>query len=1440
MILFMSSSLNSCFKTSQDPTGDGPLDAGQRPTGSLSGFSGVIRRNANRLGSLIMGLAFTGSSLAQNVPISAGYSNSLFLKPDGTAWACGSNTYGENGNGDTSSVSTPLQIARDVCGITSGGAASTTNGSPTFLVKNDGSLWACGRNAYGQFGNRGQSVGTQAVPIRVMRGVKGVVCGGEHSLFLKVDGSLWSSGRNDFGQLGDGTVYASSGYKQSPALMMTNVKMASAGYRHSLVVKNDATAWAFGSNASGQLGDGTVTSRSTPVQVMSGVTSVAAGSDHSLFLKSDGTVWACGSNSVGRLGDGTTTNRSTPVQVMSGVMRIATGASHSLFLKSDGSVWACGNNGSGRLGDGTTTNRSTPVQVLSGVTEISAGASHSLFLKSDGSVWACGNNGSGRLGNGTTTSQSTPVKIMENLQNMAPPPSPVVGGGSCSALVGQAFSLPLQVTPGVPAYFGATGLPPGLTLDPLVGLISGIPSTGGTYQVTVTAENAGSINSATWTLEVGSNAAAYPSGGGIIEACVGQILDHAIASTPSSVASGVLGLPPGLRQFDLNDDGLMDSINGTPHVPGDFPVTLWAENPQGRTTVPAVIRVKAAASVQSTGSLEGLRVSAMCKDESGNTFLGATFSGSASVGGTTFTEDGSGGNLILKIDSVGGVVWCSQLTGDGFSEIQNITVDGGGRIIVCGTLSGGTQFAGATINGASIFVVRLSAAGVRLPTVVQGTGGSNVSCRGLAVDAAGRVWVGGFFSGSLGFSDGTTLTSASLEGLNNGFVVGFLGSVPFTPRLFSSSSNVEIDSIALSGSLLCVAGNFHDEVTVPNTATFSQPITLRNPDGAAFVSVIGASTDAANWARQIPHGEFFDRNCLVADSEGSIYLAGANQSPANPVGSLPADGIALPQTSGRAFLMKLSVGSFGLGWIKDLPGSQPALAYDRGESLYLEDSATSGRFDSIEFSGTTGRYLTKISTAGSVRWVRESVGTTQGADYPYVAADSSSNCAIAGHSDGSAALSIGDQSVTGSGTGLFLLGNATSSGAVPVITSTLSRSWVASRSYSREYTYQIQATNSPTSYWVSDLPEGVQFDESTGVLTATPSEAGTYTSTIWAMNAAGYGSATLTVTVTPDPDPEITGPATATATVGQPFSYQITATNSPTSFSAYGPGMAGGLPDGLSLNSTTGLIQGTPILAGSTFFVVRASNVTGNGSLFVTLSVAGNPAIAAPTVQAGSITATVGQPLSYQIQATGALRYGATSASSSASGLICDKSTGLISWTPAAAGTYTITLQGINGGGVTSALLQISVSPANGGGGALTNWRQQYFGSDQNSGNAADLAVPDGDGIPNLVKYALLMTPGQNGSSRLPQGEMTGPFGNRRLTLTFQRDPSRNDVSIIVESQSALGGVWSEIARSTNGAAFVGSAAVSETSGANGAKSVTVQDIQANASRRFMRVRVER
>ena len=139
-------------------------------------------------------------------------------------------------------------------------------------------------------------------------------------------------------------------------------------------------------------------------------------------------------------------------------------------------------------------------------------------------------------------------------------------------------------------------------------------------------------------------------------------------------------------------------------------------------------------------------------------------------------------------------------------------------------------------------------------------------------------------------------------------------------------------------------------------------------------------------------------------------------------------------------------------------------------------------------------------------------------------------------------------------------------------------------------------------------------------------------------------------------------------------------------------------------------------------------------------------------------------------------------------------------------------------------------------------WRQQHFGTAANVGNAADLAKPDGDGVPNLMKYALGLTPGQNGAGSLPKARIATNSGSRYLSLSFTRDPSRNDVTIVVEVQSSIGGEWTEIARSVNGAPFTGIGGVTETDAAGGTKNVEIRDTQivGSAARRFMRVRAER
>jgi alpha-tubulin suppressor-like RCC1 family protein len=256
------------------------------------------------------------------------------------------------------------------------------------------------------------------------------IAGGDyHRLTLSPDGTVWSWGLNDSGQVGDGTI----GTRYTPVQVLgpggvghlSGVVALAGGGNSSFALRGDGTVWAWGANASGQLGDGSTTPSPTPVQVigvggvghLSGVVAIAAGSLHSLALLSDGTVLAWGRNNFGQLGSVAGGFSATP-QIVSGVSAvkaIAGGVLHSVALRSDGTVWAWGYNQYGTLGDGSSVSyRSTPGPV-SGLSEVAAIASsnstHVLALKSDGTVWAWGSNQRGQLGDGSETDRLTPVQV---------------------------------------------------------------------------------------------------------------------------------------------------------------------------------------------------------------------------------------------------------------------------------------------------------------------------------------------------------------------------------------------------------------------------------------------------------------------------------------------------------------------------------------------------------------------------------------------------------------------------------------------------------------------------------------------------------------------------------------------------------------------------------------------------------------------------------------------------------------------------------------------------------------------------------------------------------------------------------------------------------------------------------------------------------------------
>lgn len=262
-------------------------------------------------------------------------------------------------------------------------------------------------------------------------------------------------------------------------------------------------------------------------------------------------------------------------------------------------------------------------------------------------------------------------------------------------------------------------------------------------------------------------------------------------------------------------------------------------------------------------------------------------------------------------------------------------------------------------------------------------------------------------------------------------------------------------------------------------------------------------------------------------------------------------------------------------------------------------------------------------------------------------------------------------------------------GAAPIITS----SSVAAASVGTAFAYAITATGSPTSYTASPLPAGLSVNTATGTITGTPTTAGVTVVTLTATNGGGTSvPATVTITVAANgAAPVITSATTAAGTVGTVFvTYTIVATGSPTSYTAVG------LPAGLTLNSLTGAIVGTPTAAGISVVTLGATNGNGTGNATLTITVAAAataPIFTSPSVSSNTAAGTVGTAFAtYTIVATGSPT--SYSAVGLPPGLTLNTLTGAINGTPTVVGTSVVTLGATNGIGTGNATLTITIAAA--------------------------------------------------------------------------------------------------------------------------------------------------
>lgn len=239
------------------------------------------------------------------------------------------------------------------------------------------------------------------------------------SFAVKTNGTAWAWGENNAGELGNRS-FMDAGIPV--ATLLQDYVTISAGAEYAMGIKDDGSVWAWGTAIPGSL-NGTGSDawvEPVPVPNLNSITSIAAGLVHRLALKEDGTIWAWGSNSFGELGLGDDSVPSihyveAPVKVplMESVVAVSASYYHSLALKSDGTVWSWGGNGNGQLGDGTLVDKHHPVQVtgLSSVIAISAGPYLNLALKMDGTVWVWGNDNLGPIGDGREGGSLVPVQV---------------------------------------------------------------------------------------------------------------------------------------------------------------------------------------------------------------------------------------------------------------------------------------------------------------------------------------------------------------------------------------------------------------------------------------------------------------------------------------------------------------------------------------------------------------------------------------------------------------------------------------------------------------------------------------------------------------------------------------------------------------------------------------------------------------------------------------------------------------------------------------------------------------------------------------------------------------------------------------------------------------------------------------------------------------------
>jgi uncharacterized repeat protein (TIGR02543 family) len=321
--------------------------------------------------------------------ISMGWSHSSALTSEGRLFTWGGNYFGQLGDGTTIDRLIPTEITSNFNLAEGEIITNISLGGHSSALTSEGRLFTWGGNSYGELGD-GTTTSkntpteiTNQFSLGIGERIVGISLGHLHSSAYTSLGRLFTWGENENGRLGDGTTtdrwVPTEITNQFSLYLDETITNVSLGDSHSSALTSNGRVFTWGSNSNGQLGDSTTITRATPTEITTHfnlglgetIISINLGNSHSSALTSTGKVFTWGANGSGQLGDGTYADNYSPTEITSQfilgagetIVSISFGRYHSSVFTSSGFLFTWGYNSTGQLGDGTIIDRLNPIKL---------------------------------------------------------------------------------------------------------------------------------------------------------------------------------------------------------------------------------------------------------------------------------------------------------------------------------------------------------------------------------------------------------------------------------------------------------------------------------------------------------------------------------------------------------------------------------------------------------------------------------------------------------------------------------------------------------------------------------------------------------------------------------------------------------------------------------------------------------------------------------------------------------------------------------------------------------------------------------------------------------------------------------------------------------------------------------------------------------------------